>query len=79
MSAANRWTAARARALGTMARHDGIARVSNVTDPAGGTVYWQSADWLVAEGLAEHVGSSGSIALTYSGWAAVALFESVTA
>jgi hypothetical protein len=32
------------------------ARYSNVTDVGSGTVYWQSADWLVASGYAVRKG-----------------------
>lgn len=48
-------TPARRRALEVVANPGPLraALVSNVTDRAKGFVYWQSADWLVAEGLAE--------------------------
>lgn len=44
-------TKARRRALETLAV-DGRAQVSNVTDQDAGYVYWQSAEWLVANDLA---------------------------
>ena len=52
-------TPARRRALAVLAerhRHGRCARVSNTTDAEAGCLYWQSAEWLVAAGLAEPIG-----------------------
>ena len=62
-------TRARRRALEVMAAtHPRPARVSNTTArPAGAAlVYWQSADWLVDEGLAR-VTDNGGLVLTAAG------------
>lgn len=45
-------TPARRRALAALAQHDGIGRYSNTTDPDAGTIYWQTADWLITHGYA---------------------------
>lgn len=58
----NDLTPARRRALAvlTAAEHDGTTvRYSNLTSQPGvkhPSVYWQTCDWLVAEGLAEEHG-----------------------
>lgn len=45
----------------------GLARESNVTSPEAGYVYWQTAKWLVAEGLAEFY-CPPMMQLTGKGW-----------
>jgi hypothetical protein len=47
-----RWTPARRRALDVFRGRSRGVRVSNVTDAAAGTIYWQSAAWLCAHGFA---------------------------
>lgn len=62
-------TPARRRALEVMAAtHPRPARVSNSTTRTVGValVYWQSADWLIAQGLACAV-DSGGLVLTAAG------------
>lgn len=57
-------TPARRRALEVMAAtHPRPARVSNTTTKTAGVplVYWQTADWLVAEGLARATDSGGLV------------------
>jgi hypothetical protein len=57
-------TPARRRALEVLAAtHPRPARVSNTTArPAGAAlVYWQSADWLIAEGLASATDTGGLV------------------
>lgn len=41
------------RRAGLELLHPGPLRISNVTDPARGTLYWQTAEYLAAAGLAE--------------------------
>lgn len=58
--AAPKLTPARRRALEVLAdrhRKGRCARVSNTTDLDEGLLYWQSAEWLVAQGLAEPIGA----------------------
>lgn len=65
-------TDARRRALEVMAAgHPLPARVSNVTTRTAGTalIYWQTADWLTAEGLARAT-DAGGLVLTGAGVAA---------
>jgi hypothetical protein len=62
-------TPARRRALEVLAAtHPRPARVSNTTTRTAGValVYWQSADWLVAEGLAGAT-DGGGLVLTAAG------------
>ncbi len=62
-------TDARRRALEVMALvHPRPARYSNATAKTSGAalVYWQSADWLTAEGLAR-VTDAGGLVLTAAG------------
>ncbi len=62
-------TPARRRALEVLAAtHPRPARVSNTTaaPPGAALVYWQSADWLTAEGLAR-VNDTGGLVLTAAG------------
>jgi hypothetical protein len=62
-------TPARRRALEVLAAtHPRPARVSNTTArPAGAAlVYWQSADWLIDEGLASAT-DAGGLVLTAAG------------
>lgn len=55
-----RLTAARRRGLeALLAVHPHSARRSNETVIAAGYVYWQTADWLIREGLAEWQPGSG--------------------
>lgn len=70
-------TPPRRRGLAVLARFDGprsprTARVSNTTDAELGYVYWQTANWLVDEGLAYYPTGSTLLALTNKGRAAVA-------
>ena len=44
-----------------VAAHPGAARVSNETVVELGYVYWQSADWLLAEGLARNAYGDGRL------------------
>jgi hypothetical protein len=72
-------TPARRRAIEVMAAiHPRPARVSNTTmsntttrTGGAGLVYWQSADWLVEQGLAQAT-DSGGLVLTAAGVAACA-------
>jgi hypothetical protein len=62
-------TPARRRALEVLAAtHPRPARVSNATTKAAGAalVYWQSADWLVEQGLASAT-DAGGLVLTAAG------------
>ncbi len=62
-------TPAKRRALEVLAAtHPRPARVSNTTARTAGValVYWQSADWLTAEGLAR-VTDAGGLVLTAAG------------
>lgn len=59
-------TDSRRRALAALvSAHPGSARVSNETVIELGYVYWQSADWLLNEGLARDAYGGG--ALGYEG------------
>ncbi len=52
-------TPARRKALEVLAERHAkgrSGRVSNITNAGEGLVYWQSANWLVDQGLAEPVG-----------------------
>jgi hypothetical protein len=60
-------TPARRRALEVVARHGDFGRESNVTDLDRGLVYWQSADWLVSEGVCSWYGSTRMLGLTAYG------------
>lgn len=56
-----RMTDPRRRALGVLREHHpGPVRISNVTDLERGFVYWQTADWLLGAGLAEHPKGPGA-------------------
>lgn len=68
-----RLTAARRRALEVFKSRSVDVRVSNATDASAGTVYWQTARWLVDEGYATSTYKSGveHLALTDAGSAAL--------
>ncbi len=69
MAATTLLTPPRRRALEVLAAtHPRPARVSNTTTKTAGValVYWQSADWLVAEGLASAT-DAGGLVLTAGG------------
>lgn len=70
-------TDAKRRALEVMAAtHPRPARVSNATarTAGAGLVYWQSADWLVEQGLAQAT-DSGGLVLTAAGLIACRVAE----
>lgn len=65
-------TPARLRALEVIAAQEAkgpgvYARYSNETNLAAGTVYWQSADWLVKNELAWYPSGSTWLVLTEAG------------
>lgn len=65
-------TPARLRALEVLAAQEAkgpgvYARYSNETNLAAGTVYWQSADWLLKNELAVYPSNSPYLALTEAG------------
>jgi hypothetical protein len=64
-----RWSKARRLALEAFFTHNGRARRSNTTDSIGtaALAYWQSVDWLEAEGLVERAGPD-AYRLTEAGW-----------
>jgi hypothetical protein len=68
VSAARKLTPARRRGLAVLLHAEGAGwtvRYSNVT--SGRTLYWQTADWLIAEGLATRVPGSDPVRLTDEG------------
>lgn len=61
------WTSARLAALDTLWAHDPEpCRYSNVTNNERGYVYWQTANWLAQEGLAEII-AHAEVRLTEAG------------
>jgi len=50
-----------------LAKYPDVGRRSNVTDAKLGYVYWQTADWLVAEGLAYFPSGETILGLTAQG------------
>lgn len=61
-------TAARKRALAVLLQaklEDRLVRISNET--AEDRIYWQSADWLIRNGLAETLAVGEYLALTAAG------------
>lgn len=65
-------TDSRRRALLTLVCCGGEARYSNDTNTDEGRVYWQAADWLVANGYATREPRPGTaeqpVVLTDAGW-----------
>ena len=60
-------TDARKRALRVLLDHEAsghLVRISNQTSVPGQCVYWQSADWLIREGLATMPGGGWGDTLT---------------
>lgn len=61
-------TPARRRGLAVLAAaHPGCTRESNVTSMAAHYVYWQTAKWLVDEGLVYYPSGSHTLMLTAAG------------
>ena len=69
MSGERRWSKPRRSALEAFFINNGRARRSNTTDSARAHAYWQSVDWLDAEGLIERAGFDDYV-LTDAGWTA---------